>query len=74
MACRLPSASHHESLVFGFANTGYQRALQLGEVSFGRVEIKFHRKTDERFMISHAPADLVSRLRPPALLVFSCDF
>lgn len=42
------------------------------EVS-GDLKFDFTGRSDAKFMISHAPADLMSRLCPPAL-PFSCDF
>lgn len=47
---------------------------QLVEFLAGELKLNFMGRSDERLMISHAPADLVSGLCPPALPVFSWDF
>lgn len=64
----------HESLSCGSLTISDQLGLALAKFPSGELKLDFTGRPDARFVISHALADLMSRLCPPALPAFSCDF
>lgn len=66
--------SDHESLSCGSLAISDRLGLALAKFLSGELKLDFTGRSDARFMISHALADLMSRLCPPALPAFSCDF
>lgn len=66
--------SDHESPSCGSLAISDRLGLALAKFLSGELKLVFAGRSDARFMVSHALADLMSRLCPLALPAFSCDF